>query len=152
MKITNILTKLAGVFHPASKAANTSKPTTQHKPAPKVQHDNAFFCHAHPHSVELRFVRNAKTRQGYPVKIFSCPDCGLENVVGRNFSTGAPMVLSSGFGTPDQTKTKNPQDWSPGAPVVIAHGINASTQPSVSRQRSPRSNPTPYAPFKPIRA
>src|ERR1700690_232904 len=90
------LQKLAAIliapFHPKrqTESTNTGKKNSGAVLKSKASPDDACLCHAPPHPIEMYFVRNARTRQGYTVKIFSCPDCAKEYVIGRNFATGAP--------------------------------------------------------------
>jgi len=132
-----ILAVLVRLFSPASKTTKPGGIKSVTRTNFDATPDAVFSCHAHPRPVEMYFVRNAKTRQGYRVKIFSCPDCAKEYVIGRNFTTGTPMVLTSRLGTPAQKNNNNPQDWSPGQPRATAIDFNATAHRTAARQRGP---------------
>ena len=52
----------------------------------------------------MKFAHNAKTHRGHDAKIYECLQCGRYDVVGVNFATGAPMILSSGFNKEELTE------------------------------------------------
>ena len=79
-----------------------------------------LLCRAHDRPVEMKFAHNAKTHRGHDAKIYECLQCGRYDVVGVNFATGAPMILSSGFNQAAKGKVKeDAHDWTPGMATVF---------------------------------
>lgn len=132
-----IMTLLAGIFRPASKATNTIKPTVQHMPAVRVQHDDDIhWCHNKRHSKPTPreyLTRGYTEGSGKPFSVFQCRDC-------REY---VAAVINNG----------NPQ-----ASWILFRGQNYRSRPErrptpvTPRNTTTRRESPQYASFKPVRA
>jgi hypothetical protein len=136
-----IMTLLAGIFRPAGKTTNSIKPTFQHKPAVRVQHDDEIhWCHHQRHGmfpVPREFLTRGHTEgSGKPYSVFQCTDERCREFVAaviRNDNPLSSWVLFRG-----QNYRSRPER----RPVPVA-SRNSIT---------PRRASSQYASFKSIRA
>ena len=131
-QIKNLQPNRAMASHGAKPIVVTWSPNKgEFKIIPRIQNGAKqkalpLMCRAHDRPVEMKFTRNAKTHRGHDAKIYECLQCGRYDVVGVNFSTGAPMILSSGFNQAARGKGKvSATDWTPGMTTALPRTVKS---------------------------